>query len=315
MNTTQNLAGTSGLLDIFKNIKVRKDETITDADRQHCERQQTELYRTLDQIEKWYNIFRQEGEQHTSTLNVRYAGDGSVNYNNPVLNRHNSTDPDYRLLQFYPFEDINKLVKSYKQAVINFGRAIVDYFNRTYNIAVPDPKVDEKRLPIGNRPTYQTYVDQVIGHLGGQGFRNVAEQEIIGRIHKLLRPYSHRTDPRYELKGATICIYDIIVWNSFDLQYNRCDIHYDYRDYLAIICEGIAFGACGKLNGKTSDIGGLNDRDVDLTLWHDLPWSPATGMRFYKNGRLDIRFTDKYQAEKCFVKLGLDKLAAKSDDE
>lgn len=69
-------------------------------------------------------------------------------------------------------------------------------FNKTYNVSVPVPKIDEKTLHMGFRPVYETYVDMVIEHLGGKSFRETAEEELLKRFCKRSRlPVGARSSP------------------------------------------------------------------------------------------------------------------------
>lgn len=57
------------------------------------------------------------------------------------------------------------------------------------------------------RPSYLSYVDLVIDHMGGRGFRETAEDEIISRFRdKVLSRYKKMP----ELKNNKIIFYDVI---------------------------------------------------------------------------------------------------------
>ena len=66
--------------------------------------------------------------------------------------------------------------------------SLIHIFNRTYKVSVPEYKIDEKKLPMGFRPVYDTYVDVVIEHLGGKSFRETAVEELLARLNKVVRP-------------------------------------------------------------------------------------------------------------------------------
>ena len=53
----------------------------------------------------------------------------------------------------------------------------------------------------------------------------------------------------------------------------------------------------------------FDSHDVRLSEWYDLTTDNATHMRFYKNGRVDVKFKDAVAAESCYRRLGLDNLA------
>lgn len=72
-------------------------------------------------------------------------------------------------------------------------------------MSVESPKIDEKTLPMGFRPVYNTYVDVVIEHLGGKSFRGIAEDELIRRFLQTVRP-SYWSKVKPELKKDKIII-------------------------------------------------------------------------------------------------------------
>lgn len=118
---------------------------------------------------------------------------------NHVQNYHaynHYDDESYSHNEFKPFDIINDLVDKNCNANANFANRIISYFNKTYNVSVPVPKIDEKTLHMGFRPVYETYVDMVIEHLGGKSFRETAEEELLKRFCKRSRlPVGARSSP------------------------------------------------------------------------------------------------------------------------
>ena len=170
MQTTTSIkAGNApDLLSGILSVQVRNEEKITEQDRLYCQSQQDLLYKTLNQIEKWYAIFKEDAEQYRKERQFKYEDNGKVSIRDFYF--HNGQD-DYSHNEFKPFNLINDLVDKSHNANANFANRIISYFNKTYNVDVPVPKIDGQTLPMGFRPVYQTYVDSVIEHLGGKSFR------------------------------------------------------------------------------------------------------------------------------------------------
>ena len=76
-----------------------------------------------------------------------------------------------------------------------------------------------------------------------------------------------------------------------------------------MLFDGIAFGAEDFLNCGIGIISRFDSHDVRLSEWYDLTTGNATHMRFYKNGRVDVKFKDAAAAESCYRRLGLENLA------
>lgn len=174
------------LLTGILNVQVRNEDKITEQDRQYCQLQQDQLYMTLDRIDRWYAIFKEEAEQYRGIKNFRYEDNGKVTIRNFHFNY--SGEDDYTHNEFKPFDLINELADNNCNANANFANRIVSYFNRKYNVNVPVPQIDGRTLRMGFRPVYQTYVDTVIEHLGGKSFRETAEEELLARFLKTVQP-------------------------------------------------------------------------------------------------------------------------------
>lgn len=55
---TRTAGSHTDLLTGILNVQVRNEDKITEQDRQYCQLQQDQLYRTLDRIDRWYDIFK-----------------------------------------------------------------------------------------------------------------------------------------------------------------------------------------------------------------------------------------------------------------
>lgn len=304
--TTAKTAGSqTDLLTGIMNIQVRNEEKITEQDRQYCQRQQDLLYKTLDRIDRWYAIFKEEAERYREIKNFKYEDNGKVSIRNFYFNY--SGEDDYTHNEFKPFDLINELVDNNCNANANFAGRIISYFNKTYNVNVPIPVIDEKTQRMGFRPVYQTYVDTVIEHLGGKSFRETAVEELLARVARVVKP-SRWSKVKTELKKDKIVFPEIIRFDDFYLQYNKCQISYNYGGELETLCAGIAYGADDALCGNSKMIIRFDHNDVSVNDWYDLTTTNAEQIRFYKNGRIDVRFKDSEAAENCFRRLRLDEI-------
>ena len=314
MQTNNFVAGgnTSDLLSAIYKVEIRQEDKISEQDRIYCQGQQDELYKSLDRIDLWYKTFTQEAEQYRESCHVRYKDNGKVEYRNSYRTYEEEL-LDYKNMEFLPFKNINEMVDSNYRANEAFAHRIVRYFNETYNVSVPMPDINKETLKMGFRPVYQSYVDTVIEHLGGRSFRDTAEEELTKRFLQLVTP-SRWSRVKPELKNDKISFPNIITFDSFYQEnYNQNKIHYSYRSDIETFCEGIAFGADDTINGGSRMIIGFNDNKVDVSGWYDLATTNAEQMKFFKNGRIDVRFKDRQTAHECYQKLRLDKITLSED--
>ncbi len=93
----------------------------------------------------------------------------------------------------------------------------------------------------------------------------------------------------------------------------RSRISYNYAGELETLCAGIAFGADDILNGNSKMIICFDDNNVSIKDWYDLTTTNAEQIRFYKNGRIDVRFKDSAAAESCFKRLHLDEITLREN--
>lgn len=311
MQTNNPLAdgNTSDLLSAIYKVEIRNVDKISEQDRIYCQNQQDELYKSLDRIGLWYKTFTQEAEQYKESRHVRYKTNGKVEYQDS----YRSYEDDYKDMEFLPFKNINEMAESNYRANEAFAHRIVRYFNWTYNISVPMPDIDKETLKMGFRPVYGSYVDMVIEHLGGRSFRITAEEELLKRFLQLVTP-SRWSKVKPELKGDKISFPNILSFDSFYQEnYNRNYIQYNYRNHIETFCEGIAFGADDTVNGNSRMITGFNDNQVDVSDWYSLTTTNAEQMKFFKNGRIDVRFKDRRAAQECYTRLRLDTVTLDED--
>lgn len=302
--TTAQAGGRTDLLSGILGVEIRNEEKITAQDRLFCEKQQEMLYNALEQIDQWYGIFTKEAEKYRESHKISYKENGKISYTEKLY----PDDSNYSHHEFRPFKSINMLASANHSANQNFASRIIGYFNRTYNVSVPVPEIDGDTLKMGFRPQYMTHVDTVIEHLGGRSFRKTAEEELIKRFHQLVKP--HRwSKVKPELKGDKISFPNIVVFDSFYYDYNRTNhVHYNYHGNISTLCEGIAFGSDDVLCGDKGMVMRLNQDNVDISGWYDLMTTNATRMKFFRNGRIDVRFKDREVASLCFNRLRLDEL-------
>lgn len=305
--TTATKAGNApDLLSGILSVQVRNEDKITEQDRIYCQNQQDMLYKTLDQIDRWYAMFKEDAEQYREERKFHYEENGKVSMRDFYLYARDKND--YSHHEFKPFEIINDLVDKNYNANLNFASRIISYFNETYNVTVPNPAIDGKTLRMGFRPVYGTYVDAVIEHLGGKSFRETAVEELLARLGKTVKP-AYWSKVKTELKKDRIIFPEIIRFDEYSMQYNqRNRISYNYGGELETLCAGIAYGADDILNGNSKMIVRFDDNDISVTDWYDLTTTNAEQIRFYKNGRIDVRFKDSAAAERCFRRLRLDEI-------
>ena len=76
--TSATSTGHTDLLSGILKVQVRNEDKITEQDRIYCQNQQDELYKTLDQIAWWYNIFKREAEKYEGKIKLKHEPNGKI---------------------------------------------------------------------------------------------------------------------------------------------------------------------------------------------------------------------------------------------
>lgn len=297
------ISAATDMLQVFDKIEVNNLDKISEDDRIFCENQQKSLYETLDQLKKWYDLFLPEVLKYKDSFRIKIKTNGEVEFHEPHDPNHYQTIPvNYKRFQFYPFETINKIVEKRRNAITKFGNAILHHFSETYGICEPDCDIDYDSLSIDYEPNYITYVDLVLLNLGGLGFREVAENELIESFHKTIHRYNKHDLP--DIKGKTITFYDLLTLES---NYrNGLRLSYESKRHLHNFCKGLAFFGQGRLNGDWGIIWTFNEDNVDIS--DQYPLAIDDDLKFFKNGRVDIRFKDAATAQHFYKTMKLAQL-------
>lgn len=104
--TTAPKAGNApDLLQGILSVQVKNEDKITEQDRVYCQTQQNLLYKTLDRIDRWYAVFKEEAEQYQAERKFHYEENGKVSMRD-FYTYHNDRE-DYSHNEFKPFDLIN----------------------------------------------------------------------------------------------------------------------------------------------------------------------------------------------------------------
>lgn len=300
------------LLSAVYGIQIRNEEKISEADRDYCQRRQDLLYKSLDQLDYWYGIFKAESDKYIERKGISYNDDGSIKDSYRLHTKYIKPGADYTPFEFWPFKDIDRIVDLRIKAVCAFSRDIINYFNEKYNVEIPRPEVDTEKMPVGFRPVYMSHVDLVIEHLGGKSFRETAEEELIDKFLDVVKPRGwDKTKP--ELKGDKIVFPRAVKFKNYDWDADN-KISYGNLDDFNAFCAGIIFFVTTALNGHAGCIREFDHENVDFTRSYDMTPNGKVTIKLYKNGRADIKFSEKMFAEQCFSKLRLGSLELRNND-
>lgn len=264
---------------------------ISQADKAHCEMLQRGLYKTLDQLKFWYDTVRKQADDHQTCFGkVTFEPDGCVKTSSKAMPKG---PDDFRRHEFDPYESLNIIVGHKKEAIKAFAFKIIEYFRTRYNLDIPQ-HCTIPEMPFDTYPTYLIPLKYIAVYLGGKGFTEKAEEEIMDKLQR----YAHINSgwcKQPECNGRIISVYDACHFYS--------DNGLSSVNTVDRILAGMAFLAGGSLDGGIDQLQIFNVRNVDTKKWYQYDSWGMFEVRMYKNKRLDIRLHDEATARSAFDRM------------
>lgn len=291
----QNTDTPADMLAVFDTIDPDKEELITPEDRAACQAYQHQCYDVLDELAAMHKYLCKEAEKFTDRYVITFKPNGTVEAQR--LSDCKKQD-NFINVRFLPFKFINDIAEKYHHTCGLFENLIVGYFVDKYHFTIAYPFSETDNIALGYRPDYNLVVDYVISQLGGLTFREKAEEEIIQRVLKTVGNFGRGVQP--ECQGDKIRFFGITEMDDYELKYGNYQIAYGSDIKVANLCAGLALFAEESIQGGMDYIRGFDHYRVQVGKWYELPTDKLSAIRFYVNGRIDVRFPNPATAAACF---------------
>ena len=285
------------LLSALDKIQIEGDDKITTEDREYCEGLQRQCYEVLDHLKTWYDLFHAEAEKFQDTYNLDFEPNGRVEVN-PKADAPKTLHNPFGGYRFTPFELVNEIARDHGRTCILFSNLIIDYFQEKYKFHITRPDATSYDIPIDFRPVYTTCVNHIISHLEGKSFREKAEEEIISQMLNTVRDRSRSTHP--QVKGAIITLPGVFYLDKSNCGQNNCDLSRGVTTLIGNICTGLALYATDRIDGGLDFIPHFDPYSVRMGQWYLLENDKISAVRFYMNGRIDVRCSSDQTARECY---------------
>lgn len=278
-------------LSLFDKIEVNQIQQISDHDKEYCENQQAYLDDTLKQLTIWYRYLLE-----ASVLELKENDYYSRNERGDISKKYYSGDVHesvaYKAYRFTPLYDLKHIEGLKYRASYLFEQRIVNHFNSTYGLRI-ERKDLYKNKEFVYQPKYDEVIAYIIDSLDGRSFSDVAHKLHVDDFRKVV----HWKKP--VIKGNTITVPDLL---SFEYNYNNgLRISYYSKDRFTSIYKAIYYFET-KLPAHTPEtvIEYWNENFARLDEPYTLKTTKVTNLRFFKNGRVDIKFSDNQLAQEFF---------------
>ena len=276
-----------GLLDKFESVQIRAENQISESDKVFCEAHQTAYNDAKTSLSElfvmWEEILagQKEALKGTGNSSETYVASGSIS----SLSKRKIEQQIDELHSTF----IQCIVRHFRDAYhvsleeYSIKKALIPEEPRWRNGPEFDQEMDEYEEKKRNLSlTYSQIVELIFQQTGGRSLWEYAVFQLKGKCHSAAWFYDKC---RYERKGSMVQI-NSVVYSEYEL----CESGKD-------IIRGLA-------HFETEKIGIIPREFSDFFMYHGPGYSAldfedckkVTKIRLYKNGRMDIRFTEEAYA-------------------
>lgn len=281
----------------FDAVEICADDRITEADRKFCQEQQA-IYQ--DAVEGFYQIAKVWMDMCSRQKN---ALSDPQSYDRTWKQK-------YLVSGWWPDMTVKSIIKHILRLHSTFIDTIVSYLNTTYHLSLGNYEVERELLP--EEPDfietedavdwsafppavlrYEDMIDLILAGFNGRTFAEQGPYEMLeGCRHMGWDESTHTAN--YELKKSTVKF----LHGACDYGYYHRHEQWHIEDRMKNVLKGLAHfetGELGKYPGEIEEL--LSDRSY---LWYDLyefsDGKKLDRVKLFKNGRMDIRFTNESYA-------------------
>lgn len=292
-----------GLLDKFASIQADPKERLSNEDMAYCDRLTKEANEVLASLKEQWDITSEKFKNENLGYEIN-----SFRYISKPTGMWDDGFKRYRFSHSFDTLHIQNLVTG---LVHVYKTRIIDYFANKYNLTLDaggkmsswrDGFRDEAQF---QELDYAEIMEYITKCTGGLNFREVGEQKFIEDFSRNF--WTWRTETvKHTIKGATMKI------DSFYTIHQHWNSGYRYKNdatYLQIE-RALNFFETLDLGNTSGDrtLSGLIDERCDFTEIYFSDLTKTSSIRFFKNGRVDIKFASATYANEFSNLYKLDSL-------
>ncbi len=258
----------NNILNKFQNFELKQEDKIPAEDKETCEKIQSIYENALSTYKKWYNIY-QETSKSVNEHNYYGLKIKDLSICEVIQDLHENLI--YQIYNYFSSKYHVEIINNYS----NKNKYDYNYSNNTINIAPLD---------------YKVYVDDILKQLNGLDFKSL-------RINQLKEKVKYMCKNRYsneweiEIKGNTIKFNDLLSWGYWGTA----------SDKLLIIESALSWF---EFEEETKIPEFNYTRNMYYIKWDEinpimeLSTKKIKSIKFFKNGKMDIKFSSPEIARK-----------------
>lgn len=290
------------LIEKFAAIKVEETSRISESDQLFCEGCQAAYEDALDQLKQFITLRTKAEKRQEELLAVA----------NGLRNE------SYSFLM--GVVDADKLFDCLKEKHKDFVNHIVAYFSSVYKVSLDRFKISELLIPaapqynywdrakdeaiaaqkkyddemMSLKVNYKDIINLIFKQLGYSSFEDAALREVKAKAY--VAAHNYRGDPNYEVKK------NVLRFPNYAVSVDSWRDQYEYGDIFSLPqgTKDILIALSHYLTGRTeitwSPFSAVFAYHFPAGLTCSWPSEKYDGIKYFKNGRLDIKFTSETYA-------------------
>lgn len=297
-----------GLVERLLAAKPAHESILPEADIAFCKKHQALLDETLSQLRSWEHILKDYCDKEN---NPAYSFEKTYHrHKDDVLQVKENYRHSYQMAEapnlydkykFTPYYGYIKVRELIDDAITYFTKTIIGYFEKTYNLDLPDIEVDDQYR--ATYSSYETIIDGIRKHTGGLDLRSIG----VEKAYEEFREKIYSAD-RVKLSGKTIEIKDYMY---YDRPYSNDGLpkfkHKSEATDLVPLEKALSiFEREEVIDGFCFNSVSFYSNTVDFTKDYFLINNTRLeGIRFFKNQKIILKFTDTTAASDFYNRFQL----------
>ncbi len=276
------------LMDKFNAVEVMADSRITEADRQFFQKHQ-------DAYQSAVEAFRQVQTLMTAQQKEVLGG----------LEDPRNGWKQYLTSWKFPELEEGKIARHINSLHGKFIAAVVNYLNAAYHLSLDTYSIERDLLPqqsdddpaedgtLDTPPVilrYEVIIDLILSWFGGRTLSEQAPYEMVENCHRAA--WSNHEQKFQQKKNVVTfpggaCSFGYSCFNGYE--------SWTFRDGIKDVLKGLAHFETGCFGEYPDDLDCLipDDAIVRYDLWEFESCKKLERIKLFKNGRMDIRFTNE----------------------
>lgn len=284
------------LLQKFARVEIGADTRITEADRIFCQKHQDAYQSALASFQRLLELWRETEDGQRRILSDPGGPD--------------KTWSQYLTSSKFPALDVIQIRVHISKLHKKFICAVVSYFNAAYHLTIDTDLVEGALIPPPGSELeddieaemeavssdlilrYENIIELILSWFEGRSFSEQAPYEMVMKCHRAAWKESDHTQ-KFVQKKSVITFPSGAC--SFGYAYSRgCD-QWIFLGGIKDVLKGLAHFETGTFDEYPDDLDYLipDDMVIRYDLWEFENCEKLERIKLFKNGRMDIRFTNE----------------------